>query len=434
MAQLACRGGEPVRQRPFSAWPVQTEQQEEAVCEVVRSGRWSRHMDRNPQHARPAGDASGPWQVDLLEAELAAEIGVDHALAVSSGTAALDLIVRTCDVGPGEEIIVPAYAPIAAATCVLESNAVPVFVDVESDSYTLSRDAVALALTPRTRAVVAYHLGGRLCNMQGLATLAEGRGLMLIEDARQALGSRAPDGAAAGSFGYASAFSFGVSSILSAGEGGLVATSDPDVYERVKVLHDHGLEHEKPGARVAEFGTSARMTEMQAALLRVQLPRLESINQRRQDNVAYFQRAAELVGGLAMAAPVIEGGMQTYQYVVLRYDGDALAGVHRDRFVEALRAEGVPCSIGFPEPLYASPLFRERRMLKDGCPLNCARVGKPVNYDGFKRRCPNAERAAREEAVWLPHRLFLGEHGDVDDVLYAIDKIKQHAEELAEPE
>jgi len=126
--------------------------------------------------------------------------------------------------------------------------------------------------------------------------------------------------------------------------------------------------------------------------------------------------------------------VHTHHHVILRYDREAFAGANRDAFARALLAEGVPCSGGYPEPLYASPLFTEQRFFKGRCPVNCSRVGRPIDFRKLAQRCPNAERAARQEAVWLPHRLFLGERGDVDDVVYAIHKLQDHADELAEDE
>ena len=430
MGQLALLGGEPVRTRSFSAWPLQTEHEVEAVCAVVRSGRWSRHLARHPRGAAPA-DSTTVWQVDLLEREIAAWIGVEHALAVNSGTSALTMILRALGLGPGDEVIVPGYASIAVATAVLENNAIPVFADIEAETYTISPNSVGRSVTPRTRAVIAFHLGGQLCDMDTLIPFLEPRGIAVVEDARHALGSRTADGRSAGTFGRAAAFSFGASGTLTAGEGGLIATSDDGIAESVRILHDHGLEMRSERPRHVALGMSSRMTELQAALLRAQLPHLSSLNERRAENVGYFLQAIELVGGLHPTARVAEGAAHTHHHVILRYDSREFHGATRDAFAKALVAEGIPCSAGYPEPIYASPLFHEQRFFTDRCPVNCPRVGRAVSFDRYTRTCPNAERAARVESIWLPHRVFLGDRADADDVLYAIHKIIEHAESLA---
>jgi len=429
--QLAIAGGTPVRSRPFHAWPLQTREQVEAVAQVIQSGRWSRHLLRDPDGLVATGDPASPWQTDLFEREVAEFIGVSHALAVSSGTVAMDLVMRALGIGPGDEVIVPAYASIGTATCVLESNAIPVFADIDPHTYTIAPKAIARCITPRTRAIVVCHVGGRICDMDVIGRLGDERGLAVVEDARHAMGSRRADGRAAGTFGRASAFSFGPSSILTAGEGGLIVTSDPVLDQQVRVLHDHGLELVECQPRNVAFGTSARMTELQAALLRAQLPRLEGLNERRHANVKYFYEAIQLIGGLEMTTPPEPEGFRCYRDVILRYEPGAFAGAHRNRFVRALQAEGIPCSCGYDEPIYATPLFREQRFLKGSCPVNCCRVGKAPNFAHYKRTCPNAERAARDEAVWFPHRLFVGPQSDVDDILYAIHKLEEHADELA---
>src|SRR5262249_42620178 len=263
--RLALFGGPPVRSGDLSPWPLFDEEVIKRVTEVLRSGRvnyWT------------------GLECRAFEEEFAAHCHVDYALSVANGTVALELALYACGIQPGDDVIVPPRTFIASASCVAMRGAVPVFADVDPVSQTVTADTIRAALTPRTKGFIAVHLGGWPCDMDPLIDLARKHGLAIIEDCAQAQGA-SYKGRPVGSFGDAAAFSFCQDKIMTTGgEGGMVVTNRRDVWKRAWAYRDHGRSYEAvynrvhpPGFRwiFDSFGTNWRMTEVQAAIGRIQL-------------------------------------------------------------------------------------------------------------------------------------------------------------------
>ncbi len=340
------------------------------------------------------------------------------ALCVANGTVSLEIALQALGVEPGSEVVVPAYTFEATAAAVLFAGCVPVFADVEPDTYCLSADAVAAAITPRTQAVIPVHLAMTFADMDRLGELAARHGLRVLEDCAHAHGARWR-GRGAGSLGDAGSFSFQTSKLLTAGEGGAVVTSDPAVMDALYALANCG--RQRPGRErdTPVIGHNYRMTDLQAAVLDAQLDRLDAQHQRRGRNA---DRLRERLVDVAAVTPLRVDARVTepviYQFV-LRYHEERCAGVPRDAFVAALAAEGVPCDGLFYQALPRSELLRR----------------DPLRYPqwasaGQRSEYPVAERAAYRESVWIPHQVLLGEPGDVDQVAEAIDKVCRLAADL----
>ena len=329
----------------------------------------------------------GP-EVASLESELAALCGTRHGIGVNSGTDALVLALKAVGVGPGDEVITPAFSFVASASAVLMVHALPVFVDIDPITYNLDPALVARAVTTRTRAIVAVHLYGQPAAMDAITDLARARGLAVIEDAAQAVGA-AYAGRPAGSWGDAACLSFYPTKNLAAcGDGGMVLTARDDVAEAVRRLRDHGSSRKYEHV---ELGYSSRLDELQAAFLRVKLRHLRVWNDRRRDIVARYR---ELLQG----APLVLAQERAPAHHI--YHQFTVRTPKRDALVAALADAGVGTAVHYPIPVPAQPLFAVPDV--DRAFPNAARAAAevlslpcfPELLDGEVRGVADAVRAA----------------------------------------
>ena len=332
-------------------WPWFDEEQLAAAERVLRSGRvnyWT------------------GTEVRAFEAEFAEYCGAPHGIALANGTLALDFALKAAGIGPGDEVIVTPRTFIASASCVTMAGARPVFVDVDPRSQNLSPEAVRAAVTKRTRAVIAVHLAGWPCDMDALCEIARERKLLVIEDCAQAHGATIR-GQRVGSFGDIAAFSFCQDKIMTtAGEGGLLLLRDADAYERAWSLKDHGKNRRKMlepqaghGFRWVHdsIGTNGRMIELQAAIGRIQLRRLDGWLAARRRNAAIFDRHFEALGGLEVHRAEPHVGHAYYKYYAFVRPERLKAGWTRDRILEAVNAAGAACRSGSCSEVYLEKAF-----------------------------------------------------------------------------
>ena len=352
---LAIDGGEPLRTRPFPAWPVFDTDAIEAVEEILRSGRLT-------YWAGPHGRA--------LERAYADSLDRRHAVAVANGTLALELALRAFEIGAGDEVVVPARTFIATASAVVAVGATPVVADIDPDSGCLTAGTVASVLSARTRAIIPVHLGGWPVDMRQLTALADERGLTVIEDCAQAHGATS-HGREVGSAGsHAAAFSFCQDKIISAGEGGMLVLDDDAAYARAWSYKDHGktlaaldTPPAGPGAgtgfiwHVESFGSNWRMPEVAAALVAHGLAHLPEWLAARRHNAARLAYGLGGTPGLHVPLPPEHAGHAYYRlYAFL--EPDALgAGWTRNRVADAIAAEGVPVSYGSCAEIYRERAF-----------------------------------------------------------------------------
>ena len=405
MSKLAIQGGLPVRTEPWPPWPVHDEREEKAAVEAVRRGDWGGYPMPN-FYAKRFAEA------------FAAFHGAKFGQCVANGTIALEVALQAMGVEPGAEVIVPAYTFEGTAAAALFSGCAPVFVDVEPDTYCIDPEAVEAAITDKTQAIIPVHLAMRFADMDRLGAIAEKHGLKILEDCAHAHGGKWK-GQGAGSIGDAGAFSFQTSKLMTAGEGGMILTSDPEILDAAHALTNCGRERHDKAHDARVVGHNYRMTDIQAAILEVQLTRLEDQHARRAVNMAVLNEELPKIEGLStLKSDERITTVAAYQYV-FKYDASAFGGLHRDAFVAALNAEGVPCDGQFYEAIYNSPIFR---MDAARYPAWAA-TGRDVD-------CPVAWRAGYEEAVWMSHHLFLGEKKDAEQIVEAIRKVADGAEGL----
>ena len=408
-SRLALLGGTPVRSQPWPQWPARGPDEERAVLAALREGDWGGFPLPNERSATFA-DA------------FAERHDCEHALCVANGTVSLEVALQAMGVEPGAEVIVPAYTFEATASAALFAGCAPVFADIDPDTWCIDVESAAALITERTQAVVPVHLAMTIADLDAIGKLAETHGLAVLEDCAHAHGARWR-GRGVGSWGDAGSFSFQTSKLMTAGEGGIVTTSDDATLDRLHALVNCG--RHRPGAAepAAVIGHNYRMTDLQAAVLEVQLGRLDEQHEIRARNARRLRASIEEIDGLSNLR--IDGRVTTqaiYQFV-FRFDSEGFAGLDRDTFVAALAAEGVPADGRFYESLPVSELLRP----------DPARY--PAWSEALARRpaadCPNADRAAYRESVWLPHQLLLGAESDVDDIVEAVLKVQGSAGDLA---
>ena len=412
-AALAILGGEPVRRTPFSAWPQYRPSDVERIVRQVES----RHWGGFPVPSRLAGE---------FAERFASMHGAQYGLCVANGTIAIVVALQAAGIRFGDEVIVPAYTWDGTATAVLFAGGVPVFADVDPDTYCLDPDSVRRAITPRTRAIVPVHLAMRFADMDRLLALAAGHRLKVIEDCAHAHGG-AWNGRGAGSMGDIGCFSFQESKLMTSGEGGFVMTSRLDYYEAMQSIVNCGRASLTDRFGIRMLGSNYRITELQAALLIGQLEMLPELRERRTRNAALLTELLAAIDGIRPLPPQPQMTSPTYYNYLFQYRPDARhPGPSRDLFVAALEREGIPCDGRFYEPVYRSDLFYAT---PENCPQLRLERDPPVDYSAV--RCPVSERAAYEEAVWLPQFLLIGDESDVRDIAHAVEKVVANRELLA---
>jgi dTDP-4-amino-4,6-dideoxygalactose transaminase len=394
--RLVVNGGSPVRSRPFPAWPpAPTPEQEAILLEVLHSGRW--------------GAMQGS-KVEEFARAFARRQGAHHGVCVANGTLALFIGLKALGVRPGDEVIIPSYTFIGTATAALLAGAIPVLVDVASDTLLVDPQAVEAAITPRTRAIVPVHIAGCPADMDQILTIAHRHELRVLEDAAQAHGAEWRD-RPVGALGDMGCFSFQSSKNMSAGEGGAIITNDPELFSAAWSLHNVGRIPNGGWFQHETIGWNLRLTEFQAALLLCQLDALADQMRRRERGAAYLTRrlTAQVEGLSPMVWPP---GATTHAWhlYMLWYDPASFGGMAKSKFVEALSAEGIPCLSGY-EPLHRVPALVQEIGRLRGTP------GKALES------CPVAETTAAR-VIWLRQNVLLGSEEDIEDVVRAVHKIQ----------
>ncbi len=398
--QLALMGGTPVRSTPFPAWPSWDEREEAALLEALRSGVW--------------GIAGDGGKIPAFERAFAEAHDAGYGQAVFNGSVALSVALLAVDIDYGDEVIVPSYTFMATAISVLMAGAIPIFVDIDPDTYNIDPEAVASAITPRTKAVIPVHIGGLPADMDRILEIAERHSLVVLEDACQAHGA-AWRGRRVGAIGNLGCFSFQSSKNINAGEGGMILTDSEALAQRCWSIHNCGRVRDGRKYQHELLGSNFRMTQWQAAILLAQMTRFETWTERREANATYL--AARLSEETALRPLVRDDRVSQHGYhlFITRYDPQPFAGLDRGAFLRALRAEGIPCSEGYV-PLYTMPAIRD----------GIARLRRAVGAGMMAEPdCPVTERASAEEGIWFFQTMLLGDSDDMDDIVTAVEKVQR---------
>jgi perosamine synthetase len=409
---LALFGGAPAVKKPLPRYNSLGPEEVEAARAVVASGDLSLFFGS-------MGDnfLGGP-QVKLLEREWSARFDVPHAVTVNSATSGLVAAVGACGIRPGDEVIVSPFTMSASASCVRVYGGTPVFADIDESTFNLDPRSVRAQLTERTKAIIVVDLAGMAPDMEEILALARPRGIRVIEDAAQAPGATYR-GRAAGTLADIGVYSLNCHKTIQTGEGGVCVTHDRDLATRLQLIRNHGeavVEEMGLGASGGDIiGFNFRLGEIEAAIGREQLRKLDRLTTPRQELAAIYDRRLSKLPGLHVPHVPADRTHVYYTYM-MRLD-EAAAGVSRRQVVRALSAEGVGCYEGYCRPLYLQPLYQQ-----DWQGKGARKYGPGL--------CPVAERLFDRELFF--HTALYEELRTpwVEEICTAFEKVWEHRELL----
>jgi len=423
LSRLAILGGKPVRSAAFPRQITIGDEEKNAVAEVLDSGVLSDFLGTwSPQFY------GGP-RVQKLEREWEAYFGVRHAVTMNSATSGLYAAVGAAGVGPGDEVIVSPITMTASASAALVYGAIPVFADIDPDTFCVTAATIEKCITPYTRAIVVVDILGHPADMDPIMALAKRHAITVIEDAAQAPGATY-NGRMAGTLADIGVFSLNYHKTIHTGEGGVAVTDDDVLAERLQLIRNHG-EMVVRGKGVKDLvnmvGYNYRMTEIEAAIGSEQLKKLDSLLTPRIEAAEYLNFHLSKIPGIV--TPAVRGRVRHGYYLYgVRYD-EKRTGVPRDRFVDALNAEGIPMIKGYTEPLYYAPLYQQR--------IAFGSHGFPFSYEGYKGNvsydrgiCPVAERMWEKELMVTNVCRAGVTQQDLMDVVLAFEKVASNAKDL----
>lgn len=408
----ALLGGTPVHRGGWPKWPEWRQAWEPSILEVLRSGKWYR--------------GSGE-QVAQFETAYAKLLGARRCLATASGTTALIVGMHVLDVDAGDEVIVSPFTFIASYNAILISKALPVFADTDPTTLTMDPVSIESRITERTRAVMPVHIYGLPCDMDPILSIAGKHRLAVIEDACQAWLAEYK-GRKCGTIGDLGCFSFQNSKHLPSGEGGAITGDSDELLDRASSFHDCGRPYGNfKGAR-PNFtrGGNYRMQHFQAAMLLQQFDKLLQDTARRRENAGRLSASLKEIPGI-QPARLPENSRAVWHLYPFRYDAEKFQGLPRDKFIRAMRAEGIPISNGYQEQ-YFDGLLDEAIESRGFKRLFSAQRLKAYR-DSFQELKGNRQACAT--TVAMTQNLLLAERGDIDHIVEAIRKIQAHGAELA---
>ncbi len=397
MSELAVFGGRSFVSEPWPAWPFAGKRERELLEEVLAGDMWG-------------GTGLGP-KITALNKQFAEYCDTKHGAAVNNGTVSMELCLQAWGVGPGDEVVVPAFTFMATSIAAHRVGATVVYADVDPLTTNLDPASFEAAVTDRTKAVIPVHLAGHPCDMDPIMEIAEKHGIKVLEDAAQAHGATYK-GRKTGSLGHAGSFSFQQSKNMQSGEGGILVSNDGDLIDLIHYSlgkFGRGIREKYAGHIHYRFGFNACYTELQAALALAQLERLEEQTVKRAENARVLYKALEGVEGIEPLVWQPYCTRHGHHLFLMRMRSAAFEGVTREQFLAAMNAEGVPCSSLYPMPLYEQPLYAEE---KD---ISMRRLDCPVSVEVTK------------DAMFFEQNLLLADTGRVERIADAVKKVRECA-------
>jgi len=413
MDKLAIHGGTPVISHQLPHYSSIGDREMNAVAEVIRSGNLSGF------YGSWGDEFFGGPVVKQFEKEWVTHFSVKHAVSVNSATSGLFAAMGAVGIRPGDEVIVPPYSMSATAMAPLVYGGIPVFADIEAETFCLDPESVRANITEKTKAIIAVNLFGHPAALAELRTLADQHGVMLVEDNAQSPLATEND-RYAGTIGHVGVFSLNYHKHIHTGEGGMCVTDNDDLCLRLQMIRNHAENIVEPlniSNPINMVGFNYRMTEMSAAVGMSQLAGIDQHVGQRAQIAQMLSRGIEGLEGLS--SPVVRRNCRHVYYVwAIRVD-ERVLGVSRERFSEALAAEGFPNFCGYVRPLYLLPLF-QRRIAFGDYPFNLTtrRYGKGM--------CPVTERLYEKELLCFENCMYEVHAGDAERMIEAIRKV--HAE------
>jgi dTDP-4-amino-4,6-dideoxygalactose transaminase len=411
--KLALKGGSPVRTTAWMDWPVWDPSAEDPMLSVLRSGKWYRAWGT---------------QVDTFEKQYAELIGSKRALATASGTTALETALHVMGVDAGDEVIVSPYTFIATYNVVFNQKALPVFADTDQETFTINPDKIEERINERTKAILPVHILGLPADMNSINAIAKKHDLVVIEDACQAWLAEY-EGKKCGTLGDLGCFSFQNSKHLPSGEGGAVTGNDDAIMDLCFSYHNCGRAYGKTKDEYTGYpfrGGNKRMTEMQAVILMSQMKRIQADADKRLENALYLDSKLKEIPGI-IPYKLSDGATRSaYHLYPFRYKKESFDNLPRKKFLQALSAEGIPCSGGYG-PQYNDGLMEEALNSK-----GYKRLFSEQRLNTYREELKNLpdNDQLTQEAVWFSQSMLLGEKKDMDDIIDAVQKIYENRKQL----
>ena len=416
MDKLAIDGGIPVRTEPFPVYRAIGEEEESAAIAVIREGVLSKFL------GAWTPDFFGGPQVQALEREWEDYFHVAHAVTVNSATSGLYAAIGASGVGPGDEVIVSPYTMSASAACILGYNAVPVFADVDPATFCITASTISKVLSKRTKAIVVVDLFGQPADFDPILELAKERKLVVIEDAAQAPGALY-NGCQAGTLADMGVYSLNYHKIIHTGEGGVIVTNNKMYYERIQLIRNHAenvIDQRGYNDLVNMLGFNYRMTEIEAAIGRQQLRKLEKLTNERCEKASYLNEGLKYISGISIPYTT-ENVRHGYYVYAMKFDRNKI-GVDRKTFAEAVRAEGISINEGYVRPIYLQSIYQKKILYGGtGCPYTCPHYLGRVSYE--KGICPITEKLNEEELLYGDWCHAGMKRTDLYDIIKALHKV-----------
>jgi dTDP-4-amino-4,6-dideoxygalactose transaminase len=410
----AILGGQPLRTKGWPEWPMWNPATDEAlVLKVLRSGVWSRGA-----------------VVSEFEKKWAELIGAKRCLAVVNGTNALIAALVQLGIGGGDEVLVSSYTFIACVQAILQTGAIPVFVDTDPETFQMDTSKIEARITPRTRAIMPVHILGLPADMIKIMAIAGKHKLVVVEDACQAWLAEI-DHKKVGTFGNAGCFSFQNSKNIPIGEGGAIVSDDEAFIDKCFSYHNYGNPY---GTNIGEVGsgtvmpgTKLRMTEYQAAIGLAQMARLEEQTTKRNVNADYLRSQIRNIPGIVpykLNQKVTRAAFHLFPFL---YKKEEFGGLSRGEFLKSMQAEGIPCSGGYT-PLNKMAYLENVLKTKN---YKLMYPPEMLDYKKYMERnqCPVNDQVC-QEAVWFGQNMLLAEKSDMDDIATVIERIHKNADEI----
>lgn len=424
--KLAINGGKPVRDQARKWLDNFTtgEEEKQALCRVIDSGYLSLFEGSHTPDA-PFSFLGGP-EVQALEKEWNAIYGSRFSVSMNSATSGLFAAIGALEIGFGDEVIVSPYTMTACALAPLIYGAIPVFADVSDSSGSLDADSIRSKISGATKAIIVVHQFGIPADMQSIMQIAREHGIAVIEDCAQAHGAKVGD-QYVGTIGDIGVFSLNVNKTIQAGEGAVCTTDSEELAYRLQLIRNHGEAVVGPAGyeKITNIaGFNYRLTELGAAVSRVQLSKLKKLNTQR---ISMFEDLRAGISDLEFLKPLvaIDGSHATYYIAPIRYD-QAMTGVPRDDFVSAINAEGAAFYQGYVRPLYLQPIYQRKHLFKYGYPFT-AKENLKLRMEYSQGLCPTAERLHFTEMLINEHIRAPNTKSDVEELVQMIRKVAHSA-------
>ena len=422
MVKCAIIGGNPVREMPIPWMSTMGEEETKAVIDVMKSGVLSAFL------ANSGDKFYGGPKVKEIEEAFCKRFGSKHAISVNSATTALHTAVAACGIGPGDEVLVSPYTMVASASAILMNCAVPIFVDIDPDTYTMNPDEIEKWITPHTKAILTVNLFGLPSNLPRIMEIAKKHDLYVIEDNAQAPGAKV-NGKEAGTIADIGVFSLNYHKVIHSGEGGILLTDNDGLARRCQLIRNHGelALDEQDDMDAGILGSNIRMSELHAAIGIEQLKKLDTFLESRHALADRITEGFNKRNGFS-PVKVPEGYTHSYYVYPFKFNKEVW-GISRENFAKAMAAEGFPLGVGYVKPIYLMNIYKHKRVFNDTT-YPFAFIENPTQ-EYKKGLCPVVERMHYEELLTADICRIPFSGKDIDDFFAAIDKIWEEKSKLA---